>query len=329
MNTSYRFLTLIAAIVMATGLAVEASADIEAKNLANKAIQQAEFVPDGNNAAMSTNETEPNDDCATAEALLSPMVGAIDPFGDEDWYSFSANAGDCVTIGTDEHDGSSIDTQIYLYDAADCGDVNAWLTWDDDAGPGLFSLIQSYAIPASGTYYVRVKHYSQFLTGDYELTLETESCPTPPANDLCENAEAIACDRTVAGTTTLAGNDLDDVAGNCVPYIQGGPDVFYQVCVPNNYQITAIVTPVGFDPGLWFVTDCNDENSCIAGVDAGLTGAAESLSWLNSTGGTVCIYIVVDSYSIGHYGDFTLQTVCTSETAAESSNWGAVKELFR
>ena len=83
-----------------------------------------------------------NDDCASAEAIDVSVDAAIDPAGDEDWYYFDANDGDCVTLATFSLNGSTTDTQIYLYEEATCGDPSAWLVWNDDGGPGLFSLIE-------------------------------------------------------------------------------------------------------------------------------------------------------------------------------------------
>lgn len=330
MKTYYRYLVGVAAIVVVLALSVEAGADWDQKNLDNKAIQLSEYVPTPAGPPL-TAETEPNNNCAAADALLVTIEGAINPFGDEDWFSFSANAGDCITLATDSQNGSSTDTQIFLYNSASCSDPNAWLIWDDDAGPGLFSLIENYEIAVTGTYYLRVKHFSAFLTGDYQLSLSNEPCELPPANDFCASAEVIPCGGSVEGTTDLAGNDLDDPLSICIPFVQSGPDVFYQVCVPASHMLTATLAPDDFDPGLWFVTDCADNNTCVAGVDAGLTNVTETLNWTNTSDSTVCLIIVVDSFSSSHHGDFTLNTDCqlVAPTATESSSWGSVKQMWR
>ncbi len=284
------------------------------------------------NYASTSAEIEPNNACEEANTYVDVMTGAIDPGGDEDWFWFDGLAGDCVTIATDTWNGSSTDTQLYLYDTAGCSDPLNYLVWNDDAGPGLFSLIEDFALPGSGTYYIRVKHYSSSGTGEYALTLDLASCPVPPeppVNDLCENAIRVDCNTSVEGSTELGANDLEDILEVCVPFGADGPDVFYEICVPPSHELDVMLTPDGWDPALWFVMDCNDETTCVAGTDAGFFNDPEMLTWINvDEVNEVCIYIVPDSYYSGASGPFTLDINCTFVVPVEGESWGALKANY-
>ncbi|MBZ0268849.1 hypothetical protein K8I85_11885 [bacterium] len=109
-------------------------------------------------ALADVNEAEPNDACpGNAYTAGDTFHGEINPAGDLDWITFSANAGDEITIGTDV-DGAlpTVDTVIELF-ADDCTTV---LTTNDDGGPGLYSLISGFAAPYTGTYNLKIRGFS-------------------------------------------------------------------------------------------------------------------------------------------------------------------------
>ncbi|NNM31242.1 MAG: hypothetical protein HKO57_17150, partial [Akkermansiaceae bacterium] len=239
----------------------------ERKIEVNKIIHMIGFTPNFNSSAV-VGETEPNDDCTGpdgADLFADSVSGAIDAGGDEDWFAFTANEGDCFTFATDSFNASDTDTQLYIYEAATCTDPFADLEFNDDGGPGLFSLISDWPAPAAGTYYLRVKHFSATGTGEYELFSSVGACPAPPANNTCANAEPLACNSAVSGTTAVATNDLEDLPSPevCIPFGADGPDVFYEITVPAGNQLTAVLTPDNWDPGIWFVKDCTDRNTCV------------------------------------------------------------------
>lgn len=322
--------SLVAIAVLALAVPALAGVDIDRKIEVNKIINMIGFTPNLNASAV-TGETEPNDDCSTPDAadiFADDTSGAIDVGGDEDWFVFQGLAGECVTFGTESYNGSSTDTQLYLYAAADCGDPGAWLVWDDDDGPGLFSLIENFELPASGSYYLRVKHFSATGTGEYLLTAGTAACLAAPDNNLCVNAEPLACNSTVSGTTDLATNDLEDLTEICVPFGADGPDVFYSVEVPAGFTISATLVPVDWDPALWIVTDCTDENTCVAGADTGFFNDPEMVSWTNASASPVTVYVIPDSYTASVSGDFDLTVSCEQTVSTSQNSWGEVKSQF-
>jgi len=138
-------------------------------------------LPQLNNILADVNENEPNDTCpGEAYTLGDTFHGAIAPPGDLDWVYFQCNQGDLLTIGTDADGGlPTVDTVIELWDGA-CGSM---LTSNDDGGPGLYSLIQDYSIPATGTYALKVRGYSaSSSTGNYILVGD---CVPGPSVGFC------------------------------------------------------------------------------------------------------------------------------------------------
>ena len=321
-------ITLACALVVAAPAFAESNEDF--KKEVNKTIRMLDFTPiSGTSATVA--ETEPNDDCGSpdpADIFADQVAGSIDVAGDEDWFVFDGVAGQCVTLATESREASTTDTQLYIYDAAGCSDPTAFLAFDDDGGPGLFSLISEFEVPADGVYYVRVKHFSSSGTGDYSLIGSVAACPSPPANNTCDGAERVACNSTVSGTTVNATNDLEDLDESCVPFGADGPDVFYEVVVPAGEQIDVILEPTDWDPALWIVTDCSDQNSCLVGADTGFFNDPETVSWANDTGSDQTVYIIPDGFFSGAFGDFTLTISCDAVVSEDGESWGSMKARF-
>lgn len=109
-----------------------------------------------------TNEVEPNDSSATAQALTLPVVvsGTISSDTDKDIFSFTGTAGQIISAMVDTQSGattSDLDSQIVLQNAA--GDEIAWN--DQNGTQGRFendSLIR-IQLPATGTYRLVVTDY--------------------------------------------------------------------------------------------------------------------------------------------------------------------------
>jgi hypothetical protein len=110
-------------------------------------------------AGLGRNET-----CTTATSISNGVTRAsISPYGDVDVFSFHGTAGNRVTIEIFAqrltlYSGSTttddfLDSFLELLNAS-CND----LTYNDDIDPGVNrdSLISSYTLPYTGTYYIRV-----------------------------------------------------------------------------------------------------------------------------------------------------------------------------
>ncbi len=124
-------------------------------------------------------EVEPNNTSVEATPIPSnpaKMRGYIYPNADEDYYSFSATAGDRVYIATmtSLSSNSSVDSDLSLI-ASDGSTI-----LESDADNGTFgstsSSIAGTVIPATGTYYIRVKHASAATQlRPYDLYVQVQS----------------------------------------------------------------------------------------------------------------------------------------------------------
>ncbi|MBN1858177.1 pre-peptidase C-terminal domain-containing protein [Candidatus Bipolaricaulota bacterium] len=113
-------------------------------------------------------EVEYNDTRGSADSLASLpgsgcRNGAIDHAYDEDWYSIVVRSQSYVVLETE----TSGDTYLQLYDQ--WGNL---IESDDDDGVGLGSRIGRSL--TSGTYYVRVTHYSDGTVWQYVLSATTQ-----------------------------------------------------------------------------------------------------------------------------------------------------------
>ncbi len=120
--------------------------------------------------AYMVDSHEPNDTFSQATTIIigDTMESLdIDPVGDVDFFKFDAVAGDTITIGIiASTEGSSLDSYIYLYGT----DQYTLLDYNDDYY-SLDSRIFYFAIPSSGTYYVKVRDYSDGGGTDYWYSL--------------------------------------------------------------------------------------------------------------------------------------------------------------
>jgi hypothetical protein len=120
------------------------------------------------------NETETNDTQGTADGpLTSPTdswCGSISGAGDSDWYEMTVTSSLTSLIMTTDFpaslscSGTNVDTELFYYDS-----TGTLLDSDDDGGDNtLCSLIVANNV-SPGTYYVKVEHYSNSGSGDYQL----------------------------------------------------------------------------------------------------------------------------------------------------------------
>jgi hypothetical protein len=255
-------------------------------------------------------EDEPlNDTCpgqgVTCESIVDDAQ--INPGGDVDWYHFDvALAGTRVTVGTDYPTmGGSCDTYIELYDSC----TGTRLAYDDDSGPGAYSLISNYVTTHSGTYMVKVRGYGSSTTGAYKLfILCTEPVP-PPENDECDGALPIerCTTGTLDGDLTNANNNYDPGVGtppaSCTGYAAAGKDVTYLLALVAGDQVHLVYTGNAYDASCYIVTDCDNVNdSCVVGVDAGYN--VETIDWTCPAGGTY--FLILDAYGTNTGTTFSL-----------------------
>jgi hypothetical protein len=135
-------------------------------------------------------ETPPNN---TPAAGLSLAIGAsasgeICPAGDVDYYKFTGALGDLVqadAVARALVPASPLDTVLTLMD----GDGRSVLVENDDLQPGVQQDSRlAFRLPASGTYYLKVKAWDHPGAGgadyDYQVSLARVTDTTPPAVSL-------------------------------------------------------------------------------------------------------------------------------------------------
>jgi hypothetical protein len=132
----------------------------------------------------ATAEVEANDTAATANVANSPALrsGSIGVAGDVDYYSVSCNAGDTVYFPVDadpERDGTGTDLVVEFRDPADAIllSVDSSIT---GSVPNPAAEGANYTVPAAGTYFVKVRHFSATGTGTYDIHIVNTTAATSP-----------------------------------------------------------------------------------------------------------------------------------------------------
>jgi hypothetical protein len=122
------------------------------------------------NTTTCNDAHEPNDNPAagTFFEVGSTQSHAFCESGDEDWIAFDVTADTTYRIET-RNLTTNTDTVLELYDSS----RETLLTSDDDGGDGLASFLE-YTFQQAGTYYIKLRQYSN--TGDptytYDLNIE-------------------------------------------------------------------------------------------------------------------------------------------------------------
>jgi len=124
---------------------------------------------------------------------IGDLIGArFEKAKNEDWYSFEGQAGDVITISVHaEQIGSGGDPELHLFDTdatnviAKNLDIRASLFPDNkfgDAGVDVDCLIENFALPRTGRFYVRVRPAGHSDTGsksDYYVLLVSSGKDAP------------------------------------------------------------------------------------------------------------------------------------------------------
>jgi len=285
---------------------------------ANKAVRRPASVSEFSGRDILT-EVEPNNDCATANALASgdQMEASIETGTDKDYFALTVTAGQTLHIHTILDDGLD-DSVIYLF-ADDC---TTQLDYGDDSIGLESAMIYSFA--TAGTYYVLVEGYSEDEVGEYSLAVEAIAALGPVA-DTC--AEAISLP---SGEFQLAGSTVGLVDDYNVDsyYGDGGPDAAYGFSLPPAASFGCLPDILGADFILFLVTDCTDMDESYLVVE---DGDPEQLSYRNTTEATQIIYLIVDGYDEAEAGGFVFS--CTNEGSglvnSQTSSWGGLKAMYR
>ncbi|MCC7143899.1 MAG: PPC domain-containing protein [Candidatus Eisenbacteria bacterium] len=250
-------------------------------------------------------EQEPNNVCPGQAIVCGDVVmpASIGAPGDVDYYEFIGTAGTLVTIGTDNTGGGDTDTYLELY-PANCAAPR--LTFDDDGGPGSFSLISNFVLPSTQPYHIKVRHFSTSGTGDYKLFLTCVEPTPPPPNDTCGGALPLepCSSGNLTGDNTFAIHDYGSTSLPCTGFTAAGKDVVYSVALSAGDTFDVTYTAVA-DGSVYLITNCADPvGSCVIGADDTLAGQPETWSFVAAASGTY--YLILDSFGTNTGSTWTL-----------------------
>jgi hypothetical protein len=251
--------------------------------------------------------------------------------GGDHVYELVVPAGKKATVKVTPTDGT-FDPVVNLVagPASACGVSGTCVVGGVDAANGALpeTISWSNAATTDTTVFVVVDSLTSGATsqGVYDLDVKLADSTF---GETCAEAKTIpvtGTTATVLSGETLTGYVNDYGSGtNCSG--ASGPDHLYKVDVPPSQRLTATVKPLAV-PAAWDVSlnmqtiaSCGvSPRVCISGVDAGLTGISESLTFSNGTAATQSIYVVVESWSTTKFGDYdlTLQLapIPTNDTCA-------------
>jgi len=250
-------------------------------------------------------EQEPNDTCPGQTMACGDRISPANfsVATDDDWYQFYVDAaGVLLTLGTEPYAGSAVDTYLELYDSC----TGTYITYDDDSGPGTFSLITNFPAPHAGWYYAKCYSYGHYYTGDYEFFVTCTGSQPPPPNDTCDGALPIErCSvGSVNGDLFPAANNYDPGSGGCATgYSEAGKDLTYYVNLEAGDIVHLVYTGNNYDAAFYIVTDCsNVAGTCVVGADASYN--VETIDWTCTATGTY--YIICDAYGTNTGGTYTM-----------------------
>lgn len=278
-------------------------------------------------------EVEPNDDGPTAQAIHCGDV--VDPAriasgDDQDVYRFTAQVGQKLTLGTDQGGVAPFvgDTFLFLADS-----LGNFLTYDDESGPGSYSLISNFVAPYSGTYYAIVFGFLASDIGGYQLFLQCYTPAPPPVNDDCAGSIEIRCGAfDVDGNSESAAGDYTPVSNgtSCTGYPANGNDVVYTFSIQPGQALTLAYTSSAADGAVYLITDCAAPGAtCVAGADTGIFGETETLSYTHIGSDKGIYYLICDNYGTGTGGPFKLTgTLTCPPVPVAPTSWGSLKARF-
>jgi hypothetical protein len=177
--------------------------------LGTVAVEAGSVLPPAQLTSSPVQETEPDDSRAQAQALTLPALvsGTISADGDQDYFSFSGKQGDIITaMAETEGMNSDLDTVVTMQDSSgitvSSNDQN-YLFFQNDSFLHL-------ALPADGTYYLRVTSWTGQGGANFVYRLHVANhSAAPPSQE--PTIQSISPDQGSPGssfTVTIGGSNL-------------------------------------------------------------------------------------------------------------------------
>ncbi len=237
-----------------------------------------------NSAGTATALTLSSDTPTLARVLYSQGAGTISLSSDEDWWSVSVESGDRLSVYVE-----NLEPNVYfeLYDPNE-----VYQTRRQEEGAGTDDFLSGWTITQTGTYFIRVRHYSGIPnTGEYRIStvvargaaMETD---LNYANDNTAGADLLnltidgaqRSGSVVGGVMGMESTNTDEDY-YALGILNGGNTVELDLTIPEHSTLTPrlrVVGPSGF------ITD-DDGNAENANFTATLTETGNYYAVVDST----------------------------------------------
>ncbi|QQZ30649.1 CHAP domain-containing protein [Thiothrix subterranea] len=228
-----------------------------------------------------------NTGSASSISLNSSANGVIESGGDIDYFRVTTSGAGTLTAYTT----GSTDTYGTLYSG------NSLASNDDANGSTNFRI--QYNIPAAGTYYVAVRHYSSSQTGSYSLRVDFvgDSIVQPPVVQPPSGSGDDHGNNTGSASSISLNSSANGV-------IESGGDIdYFRISVPRSGMIDIYSTGNTDTFGILY----NISGSQIASNDDGNGTYGNNFhinQWIQESG---TYYIAVRHYSSSQVGGYQLQ----------------------
>lgn len=215
--------------------------------------------------------------------------------------------------------GTGLDVSVSLATSlANCSGRVCVAGIDNASSGGVETASWSNATNATVTLFVVVDTGSTG-SGTFDIQADVKA---PAAGDTCDTAVALSAGATLMGEKLTAPDFAADYSGlgtGCSGST-AGLDRAYSLTVPAGQRVSFTATPAtGLDVSLSLTTTVAAcaARTCVAGVDAAGSGAAETLTWTNDSGAAQVVYLIVDTTSVGT-GTFDLATTVGTPSAGDA-----------
>lgn len=211
-----------------------------------------------------------NDECGNA--VITPLsylgtatitgdnTGATDTedFGNPNvWEAFTVDT--CSTVIVEYCGTAPVFEVVYSILTIGCPGFesvqNNSLSFCDDGNARI-----RYEGLAAGTYYIPVLLWPGQAEGPYAITLTSEPCNLPPANDRCVDATIVPVVSSCVNGLIIGSNSttLIDSSPACATSSSGFRDVWYRFNSGAEQSVTITVNPISMsDPGIEVRTACS------------------------------------------------------------------------
>jgi hypothetical protein len=215
--------------------------------------------------AAATQEEEPNNGREEAQEIETgeEVSGETTSGSGSDYYAFTAEGGDIITVSAYASADNGADTQVELLRADGTQVANTPNLAGERATMGTTA-------PYTGTYYVRLVPYFSATGASYNFTVETTTGDDFEPNEDRGNATALTDEREAAGKLTI-----------------GDADWFrFSAASGDRFNLTAYASGNGSTN-----VDLRHANGTVLDRFSSVSGTQRTLNWTANTSGTYYVQV--------------------------------------